>query len=218
MGCLNCGDAMVKAVDMSSLHSQKTFNDDLLPYIRGKKILSIGCGNGLNDLIYGNEKSLGIDCDKEKILEGKKRYLRIEHGWAGKHNFKGEKFEVVTIFHVLEHLETRAELQNTLKSAYNVLKNNGYLIIAVPYAYDSNAWTHWQHERVFTHNSLKDLVERAGFKVEKQYSFWHLPFENKLINDNLIGNFKCPFKRDYIIKILATFNLVRDIHLIARKR
>jgi len=48
--------------------------------------------------------------------------------------FEGEKFEVITLWHVLEHLPN---LENTVKSIESLLSPNGVLVIAVP---NYNSW------------------------------------------------------------------------------
>ena len=192
------------------------FVNNIKPLIKGKKILAIGCSDGGNDLAFGNKESLGVDCDKQELKRARDKGLRVRYGFAGKTDLHGEKFEVVTIIHLLEHLETRKEVCDTLKSAYDVLENGGTLIVATPYAYDSSAWTNWEHVRCFTMNSLSVLIENAGFRILDSYSYWHIPFEPYLLNHG-IGNFRFPFKRDYILKLFANFNLVRDLWIIARK-
>lgn len=193
------------------------FKYPIIPYIKGKRILSIGCGIGISELQFARKDSLGIDCIPENVKVARDRGFRVVQGFAQEVKLK-EKFEVVAIIHLLEHIETKDDLEKILKLAYDSCKDGGIVVVSTPYIYDSAAWTHYDHARGFTINSLSEWVEKVGFEVINSYSMWHLPCEPYLLTKFGIGNYRCQFQRDYILKLLAAFNLVRDIWVIAEKR
>ncbi|MPN55923.1 hypothetical protein SDC9_203607 [bioreactor metagenome] len=84
-----------------------------------------------------------------------------------------EKFDYITLFHVLEHLKDPIQL---LKKLETKLTDSGEIIIEVPNADDAlitiynNYWfmsfVFWScHLFVFNAHTLLNLVEKAGFKV-----------------------------------------------------
>lgn len=191
------------------------FHEDLLPLINGKKILDIGCGGGVF-LAHGSKESMGIDVDEAAIEECRKKGLNAIHADIFKTKLPQNRFDVVLVHHVLEHIESRKEVYEILKVAFKALRKNGIIIVGTPYAYDTNAWTHWQHERVFTVTSLTNLLRRFGFEIADVYCNVHLPKNDFWVK--VFGfNPKWFFKSDYVLKLLCNFNLVRDLTVIAKK-
>lgn len=84
-----------------------------------------------------------------------------------------EKFDVVTMWHVLEHVYS---LQEDLSTISTVVSKDGFLIIAVPNhsSYDAKYYdTFWaaydvpRHLLHFTPETLIPLIEKYGFQFEK---------------------------------------------------
>jgi len=77
-----------------------------------------------------------------------------------------EKFDLITMFHVLEHLENPVR---DLSSLAGFLKPDGKLVIEVPnILYPDMAFSHkWHpgHLFSFTDQTLSMLLEKSGFKV-----------------------------------------------------
>lgn len=88
-----------------------------------------------------------------------------------------QKFDIITICHVLEHLKNPEEY---VKKFYELLNNNGKLTIEVP---NYNSWTrkitgkYWlsydfeNHLYFFTHTSLAGLLKKYDLKIKKINSF-----------------------------------------------
>ena len=191
------------------------FNDDVKPLVANKKTLDIACGDGSNILQFCGKGSVGIDASASAVSAGKEKGLKIVKANAISYRPK-EKFEAVTMFHFLEHLEKREEVKSVLKTAYDALEPGGLLIIKTPYAYDSGAWTTYDHVRAFTMESMRQWLELSGFEIVDSYTFCHFPFDPYVVS--LLGQIKLKFiKRDYLLKLLATVNLIRDLVYIARK-
>jgi len=191
------------------------FNNDIKPLVAGKKLLDLGCGNGSNVLRFGAADSLGVDYSEEAVADARKSGLRAVKGSATNFRTK-EKFQAVTAFHLLEHMETKKDVAGVLKSAYEALEPGGLLIVKTPYAYDTGAWIVWDHVRVFTMESMRQWLELSGFEIVDSYTFWHFPLDPYIVT--LFGQIKLKrIKRDYLLKLLGTFNLVRDLVFIARR-
>ena len=92
------------------------------------KLLDIGAGTGdfLNAArkkgwtVYGSEPNLTA----RKIASEKGIELK-----SSVDEFQGKQFDVITLWHVLEHIP---DLESTLEKIKNLLKRNGILIVAVP--------------------------------------------------------------------------------------
>lgn len=139
--------------------------------IKGKKILDFGCGNGgfLTRTAKVAQKANGIELQES---------IKDHHFQNGLKVFKNideveEKFDFITLFHVLEHIKDPIEL---LKKMGGKLNEGGQIIIEVPNSNDAlitiykNIWfmrfTYWScHLYLFNEHTLLDLVEKAGFKV-----------------------------------------------------
>jgi len=85
-------------------------------------------------------------------------------------------FDVITLWHTIEHVEDPVWL---LQEAHRALKDNGLLAIAVPNFCSLEArccGKYWlgldipRHLYHFSSASIRQLVERAGFRVEVQRS------------------------------------------------
>ncbi|MCX6753985.1 MAG: class I SAM-dependent methyltransferase [Candidatus Nomurabacteria bacterium] len=88
-----------------------------------------------------------------------------------------KKFDIVSILHVLEHVEKPEEY---IKKIYELLGEEGILFIEVP---NYNAWArkitgkHWlaldlkHHLFFFTPKSLTDLLNKYNFKIKKLETF-----------------------------------------------
>jgi SAM-dependent methyltransferase len=144
------------------------------------RILEIGCGRGL---LLGALARLGHECHgTERSSLAAKRAQRIvgvkvytaplDHC-----NLEKESFDLVVLWHVLEHLERPGQ---TLAQVFEFLRAGGMLLLEVPNlsSFQSRlAGKHWLHLDIerhlfhFTPDGLTRLVEAAGFSVTEQRTF-----------------------------------------------
>ena len=114
---------------------EKAMKKKAEPILRYKKkgaILDIGCGDGS---LLRYMKDLGWQAFGVDFNERSSRYARevlglnVFSGRLEEIDYKANFFDVIILFHVLEHLPDPSE---TLKRVRSLLKKNGFLLIEVP--------------------------------------------------------------------------------------
>jgi SAM-dependent methyltransferase len=177
----------------------------------GGSILDIGCG-WAQALLFFKDKGLdcyGFDPAIEAVEYGCKKGLKLKHaGLNGMNVFDNKKFDIVTMFNVLEHL---ADPVNSIKQIKEILKPNGILAIDVPNEFNDfqtvgrdvhglNDW--WiappNHLNYFSKDSLVNFLESLGFSVEISESSFPLEmfllFGENYVKDRKLGA-QCHKKR-----------------------
>ncbi|MEA3479496.1 MAG: class I SAM-dependent methyltransferase [Bacteroidota bacterium] len=144
-------------------------------YASGNKILDIGCGTGqlLHHFKNKGWDTMGIEPD-----EGARKFAidnyHLQITDLGSLISSGKyKFDVIMMWHVLEHVNQLDEYLQKIKS---ILHENGTFIVAVP---NSNSWdaghykSNWaaydvpRHLYHFDQGSINNLMEQHMFKLEK---------------------------------------------------
>ncbi len=150
------------------------------------KILDIGCGNGefLSRISNTKFEKFGIEINAEGYELCKGKNLKVFNKELKDLKFQDNFFDVVTLWHVIEHLENPID---TIKSVKRVLKEDGILVIAVPntdslgFKYGQNFWFHLdspRHLMLFNKKSLKYLLNNAGFRIIlKKNLFYDYPLD-----------------------------------------
>lgn len=132
-------------------------------------ILDFGCGFGQNLLAMKNlgyENICGYDIDPTAIDFCNKNNLEIIDGRSVPINKINNKYDLIIMTHVLEHLP-KDFIVSTLQELRRILKDNGELFVAVPNA-QSNTGCYWMyedftHQTLFTAGSLLFVLRQAGF-------------------------------------------------------
>jgi 2-polyprenyl-3-methyl-5-hydroxy-6-metoxy-1,4-benzoquinol methylase len=156
-------------------------------YVKAGKILDIGCGRGifLNEMrkkgydVFGTEFSeVGAKFAKQVLK------LDVSIGALESLGFPDSYFDIVTIYHVLEHLNNPVQ---TLHEVKRILKPGGLLLVAVPnidslqsklfktYWFHLDIPRHYFHFSPATLNNILPENEWAILKV-KRFSFEQGPF------------------------------------------
>lgn len=144
------------------------------------RILDIGAATGefVNEAINAGHITTGIEPSSGARQVAKKNY-NIELVNADIEDVDDEKFDVVHMNHVLEHLYNPAA---SLKKIHKVLNENGRLIIEVPQQFENNLdrlrsllnfnkQKHFgiyslHHTYFFKPGNLSALIEKNGFSIE----------------------------------------------------
>jgi len=152
--------------------------------LKNKKILDFGCGwGGFLKKIIKAKSLTGIELRKECIFYIKKNMKKIHI--SDNLNNSNEKYDVITMFHVLEHIPYQIETLKTLKTK---LTKNGKIIIEVPSANDFllklkkfKKFTFWsEHLILHTENSLRKILKFSGFKKINIKYYQRYNFSNHL--------------------------------------
>jgi len=143
-------------------------------HTQGKRILDVGCGTGsllqaLSETgydVYGLEPYQDAVAGVTGDLQSRIQCQPFEAA-----DYPENNFDVITLWHVLEHLARPVE---TLQSIRKFLKPDGTLLLEVPnFASHEARWLgpHWYnldapyHFWHFTPETLEAVVKRAGFEV-----------------------------------------------------
>ena len=137
-----------------------------------KNILDIGAGTG--DFLKVCKVNLwnvfGIEPDMEARNIAAKKGVLLHKDLS---HFTDKKFEIITLWHVLEHVENLEEYISTLEK---LLSKNGTLIIAVPNykSYDAKYYSKFwaafdvpRHLWHFSETSISKLFAPVNLTVEK---------------------------------------------------
>ncbi|MCK5400085.1 MAG: class I SAM-dependent methyltransferase [Flavobacteriaceae bacterium] len=152
-----------------------------------KKLLDVGCGTGdfLQIAQQNNWTVSGIEPnDEARIIANEKTRNAV---FEAEHllEFDSNSFDVITLWHVLEHLPKFEDYISILKS---FLKPNGTLIIAVPNykSYDAKYYKEFwaaydapRHLWHFSQTAISKLVTKEKMKVIKTLP---MPFDSYYVS------------------------------------
>ena len=174
-------------------YRQKSAFDDvrrhrwIQPQVSGKTLLDFGCGSGgfLYRIKESTKKCAGLEKDKalQSVIE-EKLCVRV-YSDIGEVD---EKFDIITLFHVLEHLKDPSK---TLIALSELLTEEGKIIIEVPSCDDAllslyrckefSEFTYWScHLFLFNTVTLRKLIESLGLKVDFISQIQRYPISNHL--------------------------------------
>lgn len=145
--------------------------DQFLSLISNKTWLDVGTGaGGVLDLLRPFAGSVAAVEPQKRALDS----LRSQHyeAYSDISEVPSSEFDVITLFHVFEHLTDPLEL---LKTAYDKLKVGGKIVIEVPHARDFlfayldleefKKFTFWsEHLVLHSRSSLTAFLDRASFR------------------------------------------------------
>jgi 2-polyprenyl-3-methyl-5-hydroxy-6-metoxy-1,4-benzoquinol methylase len=146
---------------------------DLPPHANAS-LLDFGCGDG-RFLIFGSGvgwKAVGVDFDPAAVNAARAQGLNVRLG-----GFEaiqpGERFDLITLSHVIEHVHDPFE---TLQKCFSLLNDGGQIVVETP-NFDAFGRVrfaeHWRglecprHLVLFTEASLRETLQRAGFTAVK---------------------------------------------------
>lgn len=148
------------------------------------RLLDVGCGDG--DFLAALEKR-GWEvhgCEFSRTAAGlaRSKGIEVHQGPLSSAGYPAGFFDVVTLWHVLEHLPEPAR---DLTVVHRLLKDDGLLVIEVPdsasptFHLCGRSWfpldvpRHLQH---FTPTTLDAMLDRAGLRVQRRQRFHPFDF------------------------------------------
>ena len=140
-------------------------------FIKNKRVLDFGCGAG-GFLLQAKkiaQYAAGVEPEEALIAHFKEIGIKVFPDLGAVEG----RYDIITLFHVLEHLPDPI---STLKNLIKKLNKNGQLIVEVPNANDAllslykNAafenFTYWScHLFLYTNSTLLRLIEESGLKI-----------------------------------------------------
>lgn len=182
-------------------------------YSKKGNLLDIGAGTG-DFLLEAKNEGWRIEGIEPEI---RARELAARKGIELKENYRdlgSGKFDVITMWHVLEHVP---DLQNLVWELDKLLNKNGLLVIAVPNfkSYDAKYYKEFwaaydvpRHLWHFSESSLKHLFKDTGLKQIKRKGLFFDSFYVSLLSEKyMTGN----------SNFLKAFYIGMKSNLLARK-
>lgn len=171
-----------------------------------KKLLDIGCGTGdfLKAAQDNNWYVSGIEPNHSARDIANKKTNNSVFNTEKLQQFKERSFDVITLWHVLEHLPNLEEQIITLTK---LLKANGTLIIAVPNfnCFDANYYKDFwaaydvpRHLWHFNQKSIASLFERKNMTVVKTLPMKFDAYYVSLLSEKYKTGFMNPLKAFWI--------------------
>ncbi len=171
-----------------------------------KNLLDIGCGTGdfLEAALKSNWDITGIEPDESArtIANSKTKNSVFETEYL--EQLKPNSFDVITLWHVLEHLPNLEMHASLFKS---LLKPNGTLVIAVPNfkSYDAEHykifWAAYDVPRHLWHFSriaIEELFKTKNLKLVKTVPMIFDAYYVSLLSEKYKSGFMNPFKAFWI--------------------
>lgn len=146
-------------------------------YSKQGRLLDVGCATGvfLNGMrTRGRWDLFGVELNNTAAQVARDKFgLNIFTGTIQQASLPSEYFDVVTLWDVLEHLYDPTE---ALEEVKRVLRKNGILVLRVPngncrdVSLFGKYWAGYdspRHLYVFTPETIRELLKKSGFRVEK---------------------------------------------------
>ncbi len=187
------------------------------------KILEIGCGTGANLSMlshFGDTYALDKSEYALNIAKANNKGCFIKGELPSKLNISNQKFDLICIFDVLEHIKEDTE---SLSAISKHLKSDGKIIITVPSIpllfgpHDIKL----HHFRRYTKTELKNKLEMSGLKIDylSHFNFTLLPIAviARLIDlfrskSSSLDNMPSPRVNNILYKIFSAESIVLSHH------
>ncbi len=155
--------------------------------MKGKKVLDIGCGDGVLSYLLANKGAnvIGIDNLKEVIKFAKERCKNLENlnflvASTYELPFENDSFDYVVSSEVVEHLEQPDKMLSEVKRVWN---QKGKVVITTPLKFTENPLDK-MHYQEFFEDEFRKLLEKyfEDIKIIKSHPLFWVEFQNKAIS------------------------------------
>ncbi len=163
------------------------------------RLLDVGCGTGefLHEMVRHGWHGKGVERDRQAVQFAMNRYrLQVYAGGIESLPDVGEAFDVITMWHVLEHLYSPHQ---ALQKVRDLLRPQGILVIAVPNVESIDArfyGKHWvaldvpRHLQHFSLKTLRQLCEMHQLKLIRWQNLTLDSFFNALMSEMKTQRFR----------------------------
>ena len=183
----NDSSFLYKAIEPCFALAQKNSIRILKKYQKQGRLLDVGCGNG--NFIHAMQNN-GFDVSGVELNLEAQKYVpldlkgRIFFKELRECKFADKSFEIITMFHSLEHV---ADIRNLLEEVRRIIKDKGIFFICVPNAdfFESRIFGPYyynlevpRHLYFFNQKTLCKLLATNGFVpikvIKEDFSEWVL--------------------------------------------
>jgi len=182
------------------------------------QILDVGSGIGtfLNEMKKNGWQVKGLEPDATARRKAKELYQLELNDTNLFYKLNALSFDVITLWHVLEHVHDLARYIQQLKL---LLKDEGKLFIAVPNYTSKDAtiykeyWAAYdvpRHLYHFSPQAMQVLVEKNGLKLLQYKPMWYDSFYISLLSSKY-KNEKTNLFTAPLNGLLSNFNAIRDV-------
>jgi 2-polyprenyl-3-methyl-5-hydroxy-6-metoxy-1,4-benzoquinol methylase len=210
------------------------------------RLLDVGCATGdfLVVMAAAGWEVAGCDFSTRAVEQARRRVApyqtpHVVHGSLEAAAFPDEAFDIVTLWHSIEHLP---DPLGTLQEVQRILRPDGLLVIQTPawLSLESQLWKgYWsgldlpRHLYVFSPQTLAATLVRAGFAIERMlpetsYYFWLVSLlflAQRWVSPHLLGWLYRVLRRGPAVAYFKPFFRVIDqsgqgslLTVVARKR
>ncbi|NDV57557.1 bifunctional 2-polyprenyl-6-hydroxyphenol methylase/3-demethylubiquinol 3-O-methyltransferase UbiG [Bacteroides sp. 519] len=160
------------------------------------KLLDIGTGTGYFPAAMQKEgwDVEAIEKNEQTRIYAKEKFNLNVHNESALNTFKPQTFDVITLWHVMEHLEN---LDQVWANLHTLLKDTGFLIIAVPNcaSYDAEyykeQWAAYdvpRHLWHFTPATIQKWGAKHNFVLASRYAMPFDAFYISMLSEKNKGN------------------------------
>jgi 2-polyprenyl-3-methyl-5-hydroxy-6-metoxy-1,4-benzoquinol methylase len=168
-----------------------------------KRVLDVGCWRGAfgAQLVDRGLEVWGVEPQLEAATSAARRLSHVITGKFPDDMPEGERFDCITFLDVLEHaFEPRAMLE----TAHEYLTRQGTVVASIPnvrhvtvvadlvrrgrWDYQESGLLDWTHIRFFTKATMKELLQNAGYTVERCEPLSMTPLTGRLKLLKLLGS------------------------------
>ena len=158
-----------------------------------KSLLDIGAGTG-DFLLFAKSRGfevVGVEPNEKARQRSSQKGIALHQEIQ---NIIDQKFDTITLWHVLEHLPY---LDDQIKTIASLLKDDGVLVIAVPNfkSYDASYYgKYWaaydvpRHLWHFSKTSIAKLFDAHGMEVTAIKPMWFDAFYVSMLSEKYKGN------------------------------
>jgi len=195
---------------ISHTDSKSSFTDRLYQLVKAKNLknkvqilenqvsipenlLDLGAGTG-DFLITAQKSGFSVTGIEPNVKARKLAEQKGVHLLPSLKDVSGQKFQAITLWHVLEHLP---DLGSQIKTLVNLLEEDGVLVIAVPNfkSYDAKHYkSHWaafdvpRHLWHFSKTAISKLFAKHQMEVVKIKPMWFDAFYVSILSEKYKGN------------------------------
>ncbi|MEL6305049.1 MAG: class I SAM-dependent methyltransferase [Bacteroidota bacterium] len=161
--------------------------------IKGKKLLDFGAGTG--DFVkFAQQRGFDAIALEPNVLASEKAQQKGLSVFNSLEQIKDSRFNVITLWHVLEHLPN---LDRDIKSLLALLEDDGLFVVAVPNykSWDAQHYkSYWaaydvpRHLWHFSRKSIRTIFEEQHCQVVKEIPMRYDAFYVSLLSEKYKGN------------------------------